>query len=429
MPRLRQRRGEIMRIIHCADLHLGAAVSTHSDSAAAEKRRSELLGNFVRLAAAAEAGGVRAILLCGDLFDTENSPETVIRTVQKTIASHPGILFFYLRGNHDERAFLPELSRIPENLRLFPDHFKTYDLSGGITVSGCELRAHANASAEGLRLFPDRINIVMLHGMLVEYGREHFPRSGSELISLPDFRNRNVDYLALGHLHAYEEGRLDGRGTWCYSGCLEGRGFDECGRHGYVLLDIDEETREIRRQFVDFAGRRIYALEADVSGLETSYDMADRIREVLRHPSRSRESESSGLGMTLTDLAEYGYGGASGGFPAAECGGERTESGSAGTGTGAEGVRREDLVRITLTGALPVNAEKSLSFLQETFAPAYFCFRLEDQTHLSVDYREYAHDESLKGEFVRLIERDPALTEDRKAEIIRCGIQALAGQL
>lgn len=52
-----------------------------------------------------------------------------------------------------------------------------------------------------------------------------------------DLRGRGIDYLALGHVHSFRQEKLDEQGIWCYSGCLEGRGFDECGTKGYVMLE------------------------------------------------------------------------------------------------------------------------------------------------------------------------------------------------
>ena len=61
-----------------------------------------------------------------------------------------------------------------------------------------------------------------------------------------DYHYKNIDYLALGHIHKYKQAELDQRGVYCYSGCLEGRGFDECGEKGFVLLDIDEESLKLK---------------------------------------------------------------------------------------------------------------------------------------------------------------------------------------
>ena len=76
----------------------------------------------------------------------------------------------------------------------------------------------------------------MLHGQLSTAKA----KDKTEVIPLRDMKNRYIDYLALGHLHDYQSGKLDTRGTWCYSGCLQGRGFDECGEKGYVLLEVED---------------------------------------------------------------------------------------------------------------------------------------------------------------------------------------------
>ena len=67
-------------------------------------------------------------------------------------------------------------------------------------------------------------------------------------------------------------------------------------------------------------------------------------------------------------------------------------------------------------------------YFQKLFADRCYFLKVEDRTRISVEYSAYARDASLKGEFVRLVQRDAALDEEEKAEIIRCGIQALAGE-
>ena len=65
-----------------------------------------------------------------------------------------------------------------------------------------------------------------------------------ELVSLPRLQNKNIDYLALGHLHDYRFERLDSRGHYCYSGALEGRGFDELGPKGFVVVSFNNGRGE-----------------------------------------------------------------------------------------------------------------------------------------------------------------------------------------
>lgn len=115
-------------------------------------------------------------------------------------------------------------------------------------------------------------------------GREYQPEPAE---------NKNIDYLALGHVHSFMQDKLDNRGTWCYCGCLEGRGFDECGPKGFVLLDVDEQTCRAQMQFVQMAARTLYTLEVDVSNVMTTREAAERMEEAVNRRSIRREALSN----------------------------------------------------------------------------------------------------------------------------------------
>ena len=59
------------------------------------------------------------------------------------------------------------------------------------------------------------------------------------------------------------EGKLDDRAKYRYSGCLDGRGFDECGVKGFYVLDTDTGADE----FVPMSSRVIYEFKIDVTNL------------------------------------------------------------------------------------------------------------------------------------------------------------------
>ena len=79
-------------------------------------------------------------------------------------------------------------------------------------------------------------------------------------------------------------------------------------------------------------------------------------------------------------------------------------------------------------GSVDVECEKNPELLTKQFEDRYYFFKLEDESCLEVDYSAFALDESLKGEFVRTVMAAEDLREEEKAEIIRYGIQALAGE-
>jgi len=366
-----------MKIIHCADVHLGSRMRANLDEGKAKIRRNEVLSTFLKMIDYASENKVRAILIAGDLFDTARIPANVRKSVETAIRSHSTIDFYLLRGNHDASGFLDALENVPENLHLFGETWTRCVLNpegrGNVVLYGAELTEQNSAELYSA-LVPDYtdFNIVMLHGQQNEY----VSKNRAENISLGQLRNKGIDYLALGHVHEYHSEALDRRGTWAYSGCLEGRGYDECGVHGFVLLDIDEETRTFTSRLVPFASRTIHLTETDVTGCENSAEMGDRIRDELLDGRFANR----------------------------------------------------DMVKVVLTGRIPISCEKNMDFLEQSLSELFFDLKLEDKTGYEIDYDAFALDRSLKGEFVRLIRDADELDDETRMRVIRTGIRMLGGE-
>ena len=369
-------KGKNMKIIHCADLHLDSPMNTHFSGTKAKERKNELLETFRRMIGYAVDNDVAAIIIAGDMFDKKNISATARNTVMYEITNNPQIDFYYLKGNHDADNFVASMDLIPANLKLFGQEWTKYiayeENGNRIVITGIEQDdSNYLGIYSGLTLEDSDFNIVVLHG-------QEAVASGNkpENININNLKNRSIDYLALGHVHFYKEAPLDVRGVYCYPGCLEGRGFDECGEHGFVLMDIDVVNRTFTKEFVNIATRSLYELEVDVSGCNTTMEISKRISQVI-------------------EACCYG---------------------------------RENMVKILLTGKTDVECEKDLNFLTKQFENEFYFVKIQDDTVFEIDYEEYAYDESLKGEFIRLVKSKTDLSEEDKAMIIRFGIQALKGE-
>jgi len=95
-------RNENMKIIHCADIHLDSNMTANMNIQQAKSRNVELLENFEEMIHFGEQEQVQAILIAGDLFDTQE-PSTYVKHVFLEIVKKPSFyaVFFYCRGNHD----------------------------------------------------------------------------------------------------------------------------------------------------------------------------------------------------------------------------------------------------------------------------------------------------------------------------------------
>ena len=351
----------MLKLIHCADVHLGSKMEAKLPKDKAEERRGEVRKTFHRMVEYAKQEGVRAILLSGDVFDSDRPLKRDKEFFYDVVKGNPDIDFLYLRGNHDGEESYVEGGI--ENLKIFSEEWTGYDYED-VYICGLELSCeNALSLYSTLKLDEHRKNIVMLHGQIASV-------SGADKINLNKLAEKNIDYLALGHIHSHSENRLDERGRYAYSGCLEGRGFDECGEKGFVLLEIGEE---IVRRFVPFAERKIDEYTVDISGTENTYAAYQILKSRIK-----------------LDPA--------------------------------------NLYRIYLVGEIEFERDGLAKELARLLSNDCYFVSVKDKTVKKLDPLAYEGDVSLRGEFVRAVLNNAEWDAERKSHMIALGLKALDGR-
>ena len=183
-----------MRIIHCADLHLDSKMNSFLSKEKAVERRNELLITFQNMLKYAVKNGVSAIIIAGDLFDTNHISSKCKNIVMGAIRDYSSINFYYLKGNHDQDDFLFDVETLPDNLYMFDNTWTSYSLTKmqgrNIVLSGVELnKENSNLIYSSLVLDYNNFNIVTLHGQ----ESEHDARDKTEIIGLRLLRNKNIE--------------------------------------------------------------------------------------------------------------------------------------------------------------------------------------------------------------------------------------------
>ena len=351
-----------MKLIHCGDIHLDSRMESNLSPEKARERNAEICATFTRMIRYGLDHGVEAVLIAGDLFDTCRASIQTVRFVLDRIREASGMDFLYLRGNHDEGTDPFGGMEMPENLKRFGPGWTCYRY-GGVAVCGIEPENWESFYDE-LELDPKDTNLVMLHGQIST-------QTGREMVCLPKLRGRGIHYLALGHIHSHQMEQLDLEGQWCYCGCLEGRGFDELGEKGFVL--VEAEQGRVKAEFIPFAARTMEEVIVDITGL-----------------------------TTVTQL-----------LSAMEQAGSQIPSSS--------------LVKFTLTGTHTLETQRDFKFLEKMLESRYYFVKIKDESRLEIHREDYEHDISLKGEFIRMVLASDKPQEE-KEQIIRWGIQALLGQ-
>ncbi len=271
------------RILHAADLHLDAPFSALSAGQAAA-RRAEQRTLLDRLADTARDRAADLVLLSGDLLDGGETRYETIQALARTLG-RMAVPVFLAPGNHD--WFHP---RSPYAAPIWPDNvhiFRTEAMSAvplpelGCVVHGAAFvspfrdgdpLARFSAPVDGL------LHLGVLHGDMG--GRSRYGP-----ISPDHAAGSGLRYLALGHVHTCTGLCRAGGTWWAYPGCPEGRGFDETGDKGALLVTLEGDGAEA--EFLPLALRRYERLTVDVTGRDPAAALLDalprgRERDVFR---------------------------------------------------------------------------------------------------------------------------------------------------
>ena len=123
-----------MKIIHCADLHLGSKIESKLMKISSD-RKTEVRNSFSKLVDYAEKNEISIILLSGDVFDSDKPLKKDKEFFYNVIKENPNIDFIYLRGNHDSCELYNENI---SNLKTFDNTWKCYQY-GDVCINGIEI--------------------------------------------------------------------------------------------------------------------------------------------------------------------------------------------------------------------------------------------------------------------------------------------------
>jgi len=211
-----------MRILHTADLQIGARFLRFGPKAGVlREARLETLGRILDLG---REKSVDAILIAGDLFESNQIADPLVEKVFGVLAEHPGIPIIILPGNHDPLdgpgcIWLREPFSDPppqvtvcttrENIEVAGAVILPVPITQKVSTRDPSLPLVENVAA----LAEGRIRIGMTHGALAIEGK-HQPND--QPVALNAATRAGLDYLALGHWHrpqSYDDGRLAMPGT------------------------------------------------------------------------------------------------------------------------------------------------------------------------------------------------------------------------
>lgn len=369
-----------VKILHCADIHIGAALSYLGDAAA--QRRYETLLTFERTIDTAAYNGVQIIAAAGDIFDSNAVEDELLNAAFEKIASVPEIKVIFSAGNHDPlSADSPFKNReLPRNL------FVLSAKDDCITFDDLRTRVYGRSfddvylkGEESFSMTPPEdgyVNLMVLHGELRSDLNSNYNSVTSGFI-----RQSGMDYVALGHIHKRTEPQKIGNTYYAYCGCPEGQGFDETDEKGVYIGEIGKGVCDL--SFVPMSKRRHICENIDVTGINSSNEISTAVVNLLK--------EKYG--------AQYG----------------------------------ENLYKIELSGSIGENFNLNLTEILSRVSEKVYFAKIKDRTELLIDTEKLANEISLKGLFVKnMLEKIKNAPEEEHADLknaLKLGLRAFSAEV
>lgn len=367
-----------IKILHTADIHFDTPFSGMTPSEAL-KSKEELKQVFENIISIVLNKQIDIFLIAGDVFDNLSVNKSTLYFIRSCFEKINKVKVFISPGNHDpfnEKSFY-SMVEWPKNVHIFKGEMENVileDLKTVVWGTGFNT-PHVNQSLlKGANRIDGYNNLMVIHGELASSkdGNDYNPIIEEEI------GRSNMDYVALGHRHKFSEIKKKDNTYYSYSGCPQGRGFDELDDKGVVFIELKDGNLE--GDFIRTSIRNYYEKEISIENLFGYNEVKNKI---------------------INEIPEE--------------------------------ERKNNFYKIILKGELSEEFTLNESLIEELIKQEFYFVKVIDKSEIKLNIEELTKGYSIKNIFAKkLYEKLQDAENEEEREIInlalKIGIQGLSGE-
>lgn len=266
-----------MKFVHIADMHFDSPFVNLSDKdGLGDLRRLEQRKVFKKVIEYIKENDIKYLFISGDLYEQKYIKKSTIEYINNLFKEIPETKIFISPGNHDpynEKSFY-KMINWPDNVYIFKGKMQSKEI-GELNLVVWGAGFNNNYEHEGLineiNIDKSKINIMVIHGE-IESGNS---KNEYNPIYLRDIEKTGIEYVALGHRHKFSGILKSGNTNYAYSGCPQGRGFDEEGERGIIIGDIYKGG--VSLNFKSICKRKYITREVQIDDINTYDELISKI--------------------------------------------------------------------------------------------------------------------------------------------------------
>ena len=264
-----------MKFVQIADMHFDMPFTVLSKKDLGEQRRLDQRAVFNKMIDYIKENNIEYLFISGDLYENEYVRKSTIEYINNCFKQIQNTKIYITPGNHDPYINNSYYNRYEwnENVHIFTKLDKVENEN--IDIYGYGFTDFYSKKVDlPTNLDISKVNILIMHADLDGASKEdgeYNPILESEL------RNTDFDYIALGHIH---KNNFNKDKKIIYPGSMIAGGFDELGKHGMVVGNIDDDTKEISLKFIELDNKEFVEMDLDISEIFSKEELIERINSI-----------------------------------------------------------------------------------------------------------------------------------------------------
>ena len=268
-----------MKFIHIADMHFDVPFTVlNNRNKLGEKRRLEQREALRKVINYIQENNIEYLFIAGDLYENEYIRQTTIEYINNLFKEIPYTKIYITPGNHDpylQDSYYKNFNW-NNNVHIFTDKLELVE-NEDCDIYGYGFNDFYRRGSELDEFYiknKEKINILITHGSLnggTLEDMEYNPLNKNKLMQI------GFDYVALGHIHkldysTYENQRI------VYPSSTIALGFDEIGKHGMILGEIEKDKLDLK--FIPIDTKEFKELELDISQINSEEELIEKINSL-----------------------------------------------------------------------------------------------------------------------------------------------------
>ena len=268
-----------MKFVHIADMHFDTSFTSLTNKAGlGDVRRLDQRQAFNKIVNYIKEKDIPYLFISGDFYEHEYIRLSTIEYINNLFAQIPNTQIFISPGNHDpylKNSFYNKFYW-NENVHIFDSKLSVFESENiDIYGYGFDNFYYTNKDLENMQIKnKEKINVLVAHGSLNASNvleKEYNPISEKVLIE------KGFDYVALGHIHKLDYNTKPNQNI-VYPGSTVSLGFDELGKHGMIVGNIEKEKLEL--EFIPVDNKEFVVKEIDVTSILDLDELATEINNI-----------------------------------------------------------------------------------------------------------------------------------------------------